>query len=270
VTRRSLGLLLVVAGCGPPGGGAPMPLLFADEFDGPAGARPDPSRWTVAVGGDGWGNQELQFYTDRPENVALDGAGRLVITARRELFQGRDYTSGRLDTRGRFMHAYGRFEARLRVPAGKGLWPAFWLLGDDVGSAGWPACGEIDVIESRGAQPARISASAHGPGYAGGEALIGGYQRTDGASLADAFHTYAVDWTPDELRFSVDGAVFHTVKATRLPAGGRWVFDHPFFLLLDLAVGGTFGGPPDDSTQLPRVLLIDYVRVYAAAPGDGA
>jgi beta-glucanase (GH16 family) len=263
--------LLLGAACAPAAGASPT-LVFADEFDGPAGAPPDPARWTVAVGGGGWGNEELQFYTARPENLALDGAGSLLITARQEsvTYMGHGYTSGRLDTRGHFARAFGRFEARVRLPAGQGLWPAFWLLGDDVGSTGWPGCGEIDVLESRGAQPARVSAAAHGPGFSGGRALIAGYQAPGDVSLAADFHVYALDWSPDELRFSVDGTTFHEVRATRLPPGGRWVFDHPFFLLFDLAVGGTFGGPPDGSTTLPRQMAVDYVRVYAAAPGGGA
>jgi beta-glucanase (GH16 family) len=263
--RRALAALLALAAgaCGGDGDQAAWRLTWSDEFDGPAGARPDPGRWSFELGGSGWGNQELQDYTDRPENAALDGAGALVITARRESWEGRDFTSARLTTRGKFQQAYGRFEARLQIPAGKGLWPAFWMLGSDCGATGWPACGEIDVMESRGAQPWRVSGSAHGPGYSAGNALIAGFETADRASLAADFHLYAVEWEPGELRFSVDGVQYHSVRASRLPATARWVFDHPFFLILNVAVGGTFGGPPDAGTPFPQSLRADFVRVYS-------
>ena len=255
-----------LAGVGACGGATtpppPWQLVWSDEFEGPAGTPPDPARWVHDVGGNGWGNGELEFYTDRVENAALDGAGALVITARAEDYMGRAYTSGRLNTRGLYEATYGRFEASLRLPAGKGLWPAFWMLGGNVADVGWPACGEIDVMENRGADPSAVSGSLHGPGYAGGSALIGVYTAPGGASLADDFHLFAVEWDDSEVRFSVDGDVFQDVRRTRLPAGGSWVFDHPFFLVVDLAVGGTFGGPPDATTVFPQVLRVDYVRAY--------
>ena len=241
----------------------PWRLIWADEFDGPAGAPPDPTSWSFELGGDGWGNQELQSYTDRPENAALDGAGALVLTARREALGGRGYTSARITTRGKREQAYGRFEARLALPAGKGLWPAFWMMGADRASVGWPACGEIDVMELRGAQPWRALGSAHGPGYSGGDALTASFAAADHRSLADDFHVYAVEWEPGQLRFSVDGQEYETVLASGLRGGVRWVFDHPFFLILNVAVGGTFGGAPDEGTLFPQRLRADYVRVYA-------
>jgi beta-glucanase (GH16 family) len=251
-------LLALVLGCGGETA-APWRLVWSDELDGPAGP-PDASHWGFELGGDGWGNGELQFYT--ADNAALDGAGHLVITARRETMGARAFTSARLTTRGKLEQRYGRFEARLRLPAGKGLWPAFWLLGADVGGTGWPGCGEIDVVEGRGAQPWRVSSALHGPGYSGGDALIAAYETPDRAPLSDDFHRYAVEWTPDELRFFVDDRLYHGQRASRLPAGARWVFDHPFFLIVDLAVGGSFGGPPDDGTLFPATLIADYVRVY--------
>ena len=175
---------------------------------------------------------------------------------------GRIYTSARLTTNGRFQATYGRFEARLKLPVGRGLWPAFWMLGADFGEVGWPECGEIDIMENRGAQPSTISAALHGPGYSAGSSLIAAYTRPDRASLADDFHIYATEWEMDEVRFYVDGELFHTVRASRLPGGSRWVFDHPFFLIINLAVGGIFGGPPDATTPFPQTLLIDYVRAY--------
>ena len=268
VPRALLALLaaLVAAACttvDDPDAALPWRLVFQDEFDGAPGARPDPATWTFELGGNGWGNQELQHYTDRPENAALDGSGALVLTARREPFEGRDYTSARLTTRGKREQAYGRFEARLALPEGKGLWPAFWLLGADNAVVGWPACGEIDVVESRGAQPWRVLGSAHGPGYSGGNAIIGSFETADRSSLADGFHVYAVEWEPDELRFWVDGQRYQTVRPSSLRGGARWVFDHPFFMILNLAVGGNFGGAPDATTVFPQRLRVDYVRVYA-------
>jgi beta-glucanase (GH16 family) len=252
-------VLALVAGCGAPP--APWHLVWSDEFDGPAGAPPDPASWSFELGGDGWGNQELQLYTSA--NAALDGSGHLVITARRESAGARAFTSARLTTRGKRTQRYGRFEARLRLPAGKGLWPAFWLLGDDASAAGWPACGEIDVVEGRGAVPWRVSSALHGPGFSGGDALIAAYESPAHRPLTDDLHDYAVEWEPDQLRFFVDGALYHQERATRLPTGARWVFDHPFFVILDLAVGGTFGGPPDSATPFPAELVADHVRVYA-------
>jgi beta-glucanase (GH16 family) len=260
---------LALPSCGPDDPQAPpWELVWADEFDGVAGDQPDPTRWSHEIGGDGWGNQELQTYTDRPDNAALDGAGHLMITARHEDSSGRAFTSARLTTRGKFEQLYGRFEARLRLPPGRGMWPAFWLLGADAGDGstdkpvGWPERGEIDVVEGRGAQPWRVSGAAHGPGYSGGNALIAGFEAAGRADLTADFHDFAVEWDPGELRFFVDGQQYHTVRSTRLPTTGRWVFDHAFFLILNLAVGGNFGGPPDASTVFPAALVADHVRVY--------
>jgi len=262
---RAIAAILVL-GFGGACGGEETPaswqLVFSDEFEGAAGSAPDPAVWSLEVGGHGWGNQELQFYTDRPTNVALDGQGALVITAHEERWMANRYTSARLHTKGKASFAYGRIEARLHLPQGKGLWPAFWLLGEDVDRLGWPECGEIDVMENRGAHPWRVSSALHGPGYSGGNAVIAGFETADRRSFADGFHLYAVEWEPDELRFSVDGEIYHRVRKTRLSASGPWVFDRPFFLILNLAVGGTFGGPPDDSTSFPQRLLVDHVRVY--------
>ena len=265
---------VVLAGCGSGGdGAAPWVLVWADEFDGAAGAAPDPARWNHEVGGDGWGNQELQFYTDGSENAALDGAGHLVITARREDRGGRGFTSARLTTQRKFEQLYGRFEARLRLPPGRGMWPAFWMLGASGGGEtgggdqSWPARGEIDIVEARGAQPWRVSGAVHGPGYSGGNALIAGYETAERADLTADFHEFAVEWDPGELRFYVDGNHYHTVRSSRLPTTGRWVFDHAFFLILNLAVGGNFGGPPDASTVFPQTLLADHVRIYRRDSG---
>ncbi len=242
-------------------------LTWSDEFDAPAGAPADATKWNHELGGHGWGNQELQFYTERPENIAHDGMGRLAITARREDYLGAAFTSARITTRGKLEQRYGRFEARLKLPTGKGMWPAFWMLGNDIGrSARWPDCGEIDVMESRGATPWRVTGALHGPGFSGGNALIGGFETADRADLTADFHIYGVTWTPDEIQISIDGHAFHSVRRTRLPASGRWVYDHPFFLLLNVAVGGNFGGPPSEGTSFPQTLLADWVRVYQQVP----
>jgi beta-glucanase (GH16 family) len=251
-----------LSGCTEDPGQGGWQLVWSDEFEGAAGAPPDPERWSAEVGGHGWGNRELQFYTDRPDNVALDGTGLLVITARREPMGGREFTSARLTSSGKFQQRYGRFEARLKLPEGRGFWPAFWMLGGDLDSVGWPACGEIDVVESRGAQPWRVSGALHGPGYSGGNALTGAFETADRSRLSDDFHLYAVEWEPGEIRFFVDHNQYHTVRASRLPPATRWPYDQPFFLLLNLAVGGNFGGPPDATTPFPQTLTADWVRVY--------
>jgi beta-glucanase (GH16 family) len=269
---------LAASGCGrsasPPSSPAVSPstagsawvLTWSDEFDGPAGATVDATKWAFDLGGHGWGNQELQYYTDRARNASLDGEGHLVIQALPETYRGadgvtRDYTSARVKTQGRFVQAYGRFEARLQVPFGQGLWPAFWMLGEDIGTAGWPACGEIDVMENIGREPSVVHGTIHGPGYSGAEGPSGLLTLPGGARFADGFHVFAVEWEPSVLRWYVDGQLYHTRTPADL-SGRRWVFDHPFFLLLNVAVGGSWPGSPDATTVFPQVMRVDYVRVY--------
>lgn len=245
----------------------PLPgwrLTWHDEFDGPAGTPPDPTRWTHDVGGDGWGNAQLEYNTDRPENAQHDGEGRLVITARREAYRGNAYTSARIKTQGLFAQRYGRFEASIQLPIGQGMWPAFWMLGDDIGDVGWPVCGEIDVMEFRGQRPRESTGALHGPGYSAGQAIYAAYASP--TRLPDDFHLFAVEWGPDGIEWTVDGQVFHTVSPGDQPPGARWVYDHPFFLILNLAVGGTFVGSPDGNTVFPQAMYVDYVRVYSADP----
>lgn len=239
-------------------------LTWADEFDGAAGQSPDAARWTfdVGTGANGWGNAQLEYDTARPENASLDGAGNLVVTARRESFGGSQYTSARMLTKGLFAQARGRFEARIKLPRGQGLWPAFWLLGADVDTVGWPACGEIDVMEYRGQEPERVTGSLHGPGYSGGQAVTGTTQLPGGAPLDDDFHVFAVEWTEEWIAWELDGRVWQVVVPGGLPGGAPWVFDRPHFVLLNLAVGGNYVGPPDPSV-FPQSMLVDWVRVYA-------
>jgi beta-glucanase (GH16 family) len=245
-------------------------LVWSDEFDGVAGASFDASKWLAETGGSGWGNQEREFYTTRPENVALDGAGHLVITALTEPAGTTDtcwygsclYTSARRKTAGKFSQAYGRFEARIRIPRGQGLWPAFWMLGANIDQVGWPRSGEIDIMENIGKEPNVVHGTMHGPGYSGAGGIGGPFSLNGGVPFADDFHVYAVEWDPAGIRWLVDDTpYFQTTQAT-IPSGGTWVFDHPFFLLLNVAVGGGWPGDPNATTTFPQQMLVDYVRVY--------
>ncbi len=237
-------------------------LTMSDEFEGEEGTRPDPEMWTYDVGGDGWGNNQLEFNTDRVENVSLDGQGNLRIVAREESFMGNEYTSGRIKTQGLFQQEHGRFEARIKLPEGAGLWPAFWMLGANVDEVPWPGCGEIDVFEFQGQRPERIFASVHGPGYSGGEAISNDLELGESESFADDFHVFAVEWDPGRITFSVDGQVYHVVRSADVSAKGDWVFNNDFFVILNLAVGGNLGGPVGADTVFPAEMLIDYVRVF--------
>ncbi len=234
--------------------------VWADEFDGPSGMIPNPTRWGFDVGTD-WGNAQLEYDTDRAVNASLDGTGNLVLTARRESYNGKAYTSARITTRGLFSTTHGRIEARMRMPVGKGLWPAFWLLGDDIGTVGWPGCGEIDVMEYRGQEPNIVHGSLHGPGYSGGSAITKSFTRT-GAGFDRDFHVFAIEWEPQRITYLVDDQPYQVVTPASLPSGARWVFEHPFHVILNLAVGGNYVGSPDGSTTFPQTLVVDYVRVY--------
>ena len=243
----------------------PYALTWRDEFDGPAGQSPDPANWQYDIGGSGWGNAQLEYDTNRPENVSLDGQGHLTIVARREDYQGRAYTSARINTLGRFEQARGRFEARIKLPVGQGIWPAFWLLGGNFAAVGWPTCGEIDIMEYRGQLPRVINGSLHGPGYSGGQALGGPFELPLG-TFDGTFHVFAVEWDSSRITWLVDGIAYQRVTPDQLPSGARWVFDHPFFIILNVAVGGNYVGPPDASTSFPQTMTIDYVRVYGTDP----
>jgi beta-glucanase (GH16 family) len=242
-------------------------LAWSDEFSAPDGSSPDPTKWTYDLGGKGWGNHELESYTNRPENAHIE-RGYLVITAKKETFTGadgiaRDYTSARLKTQGHFAQTYGRFESRIKIPEGQGMWPAFWMLGEDISPAGWPKCGEIDIMENVGKEPRAIHGSLHGPGTSGPTSdLTSTFQLPAGQNFAGDFHLYAVEWEPDIVRFYVDSDLYATFHSSDWPAGGKWVFDHPFFVILNVAVGGDWPGPPDSSTRFSQSMLVDYVRVY--------
>lgn len=239
-------------------------LIWSDEFEGATGSPPDPLKWRFDVGTD-WGNAQLEYDTARPENASQDGIGRLAITARQESYLGRAYTSARINTRGLFSQRYGRFEARIRLPIGQGIWPAFWLLGSDLTTVGWPQCGEIDIMEYRGQEPDRVHGSLHGPGYSGGGALSSPFQLS-GATFAQDFHIFSVEWSPSRITWRVDGTAYKTVTPADLPSGASWVFDHPFDIILNVAVGGNYVGAPDATTTFPQTMLIDWVRVYEMTP----
>ncbi|MGA7339109.1 MAG: glycoside hydrolase family 16 protein [Terracidiphilus sp.] len=241
-------------------------LIWSDEFNGPDGSLPDPAKWQVIENGSGFGNRELEYYTGRPANIQEEN-GKLVITARKESFAGRDgisrdYTSARIESQGRFELTYGRIEARIKLPKGQGIWPAFWLLGTDFDHIGWPACGEIDIMENVGYEPSRIHGSLHGPGYSGGSPLTGTYSLPNQARFSDGFHVFAIEWEPQTVRFYVDDILYETQTAENLPPGTHWAFDHPFFVVLNVAVGGYWPGNPDSTTPFPVNMLVDYVRVY--------
>ncbi|GAA4047257.1 hypothetical protein GCM10022282_04770 [Agromyces indicus] len=245
-------------------------LAWSDEFDGPAGAPANPENWTYETGGWGWGNDELQYYTDSTDNAALDGEGNLVITAREidpettdlECWYGPcEYTSARLITEQKQEFEYGRIESRVQVPEGSGIWPAVWSLGTDFREVGWPQTGEIDVMEFVGRLPNEIFGTIHGPGYSGGQSYGGIYDF--GAPVPGDWHEFAVEWTPEEIVWSVDGIVYHQADPADV-APNEWVFDHPFSLLTNVAIGGNFGGALGDDLEFPQSLTVDYVRVYQA------
>lgn len=242
-------------------------LVWADEFD--VAGTPDSSKWTFEIGDGttqgipGWGNNELQYYTDRPENVKVED-GNLVITANRESYMGAAYTSARVLTKGKYQTKYGRFEARIKLPWGQGLWPAFWLLGDDNGgSVIWPEIGEIDIMEYRGQEPTITHGTIHGPGYSGGNAVTKSYELTNDR-FDTGFHVFGVEWGPDFINYYVDDVLYNQITPNDIPAGTKWVFDsNEFYIILNVAVGGTFvGAAPDSNTVFPQTMEVDYVRVY--------
>lgn len=242
-------------------------LVWADEFDGPDGSAPDAAKWNVANSGK-WANNELQYYTARPENVRVEN-GALVITARREHYTGesdglsRDFTSGRINTDGKFSQEYGRFEARIKLPHTQGMWPAFWLLGDNKGKVDWPECGEIDIMELVGSKPSTVLGTIHGPGHSGSGGISAYFNLPKGKQFSDDFHVFATEWEKNVVRFYVDGKLYGKVTPRDLPKNARWVYDHPFNVILNLAVGGNLPGNPDDTTEFPQQMVVDYVKVYS-------
>jgi len=256
---RALALLALVSV--PAGAQNGWKLVWSDDFNGPARTAPDSTKWNYDLGATGWGNRELENYTKSLDNASLDGNGNLVIQA---LKAGDSYTSARLKTQGLYTFTYGKIEARLKIPFGQGIWPAFWLLGENGKRGGWPRCGEIDIMENIGREPEMVHATVHGPGYSGGKGIGERYILTEGKRFADDFHVYSVVWNPDNLEFFMDGKSYHKLAKSGIPDGTEWVFDHPFFIILNVAVGGQWPGNPDESSRFPQQMLVDYVRVYQA------
>lgn len=244
--------------------------IFRDEFEKEVGTPVDSAKWRAEIGGSGWGNEELQFYTASKENTFHGGNGTLAIkaikldrTTKLDCWYGKcQYTSARLITKGKFDFKYGRVEARIKVPGGAGVWPAFWMLGNDIDKTGWPNCGEIDVMEFIGREPSTVYGTLHGPGYSGANGIGGSMSVSAGKRVFDDFHVFAVEWTKDDIRWFFDGKTYKAITRQDIPPKTRWVFDHPFFVILNFAVGGKWPGSPDGSTQFPQSMLIDYVRVY--------
>lgn len=232
-------------------------FVGSDEFDGPAGSAPDPAFWDYDVGDGGWGNNEKQTYTSNRDNSRLDGNGRLLIEARRSWW---GFTSARLVTRDKFEFTYGVVEARIKVPAGKGLHPAFWTLGSNIDEVGWPASGEIDILEVIG-DGSRYHAGVHGPTIDGGrwERSVDG---TIGAGLSHGFHDYALIKAPGSISVAIDRQIVGTVTTADLQPHEQWVFDAPAYLLLNVAVGGNWPGPVDYTTPFPATMAVDWVRFY--------
>ncbi len=249
----------------------PWKLIWQDEFDKAKGTALNSDYWTTELGdGAGWGNSERQLYTDDPETLFHDGEGNLVMRADKlpedtnlECYYGPcKYTSARITTEDKVEMHYGRIEGRMKLSSGQGFWPAFWLLGNNFKSVNWPYSGEIDIMENIGREPNKIHGTVHGPGYSGGKGPSSTAFLPNGQAFADDFHTYAVEWEQDEIRWYLNGKKYHTLRPKNLPEDTRWVFEHPFFLTLNLAVGGSWPGYPDDSSIFPQDFIIDYVRVY--------
>jgi len=234
-------------------------LVMEDNFD--VNGAPNPQNWTYDIGAGGWGNNELQYYTDRPENVIVQN-GYLIITAIKEPYGGASYTSTRLKTKGKFDQKYGRFEARVKLPQGKGIFPAFWMLGSNFDQVGWPQCGEIDIMEYLGNKPTEVFGTIHGPGFSGGNSISKKYALTNDRFDLD-FHVFGVEWNENYINWYVDNVLYNQITREKVEdKGGQWVFDNSFFMLLNLAVGGNLPGSPDTNTTFPQRMIVDYVKVY--------
>ena len=240
-------------------------LVWSDEFDQPDGSSPDSTNWgyDIGNGNNGWGNAQLEYDTSRTNNARIQG-GNLVIEADQESYGGKAYTSARMNTKGKWSWTYGRIEARMKIPRGQGIWPAFWMLGVNIDSVGWPTCGEIDIMENIGktSDQGTDHGTIHGPGYSGGNGIGGTYTLPGGAKLSDDFHIYAIEWTTNQIKWFLDTNQFFTATPASLPGGTTWVFTAPQFIILNLAVGGKWPGNPDGTTVFPQQMLVDYVHVY--------
>jgi beta-glucanase (GH16 family) len=253
----------------PPPPANPWTQVWSDEFSGPAGSGLDTANWRYDTGDGcsqgncGWGNNEKEYYSSDTANIQLNGEGQLAIVARTApagltcYYGSCRYTSAKITTRGKVSVLPGRVEARIKLAAGQGLWPAFWMLGENIGTVGWPTCGELDIMENRGSQPTMTSSAVHGPGYSGNTPFA-----HPAAITANDFHVYAVEWDSQTIRYYVDGRVHFVVTRTGVQQYGNWVFSQPFYVILNQAVGGHFDGDPQSDSILPATMFVDYVRVY--------
>jgi beta-glucanase (GH16 family) len=233
-------------------------LIWSDEFN--TDGAPSSAKWTYDNGNgqSGWGNNELEFYTDRSENV-IQQNGNLVITAKKEPYQGFNYTSARLKTQGKFSFTYGKVEVRAKLPAGTGVWPAIWMLGDNINTVGWPACGEVDIMEYVGYQPNVVHSAIHTTSSSGGTVNNHSY---DLASAEEEYHVYSAVWSDKSIKFYVDD-ILHYTYTPSVYDDAHWPFYENQFLILNLAIGGNWGGTQGvDDSIFPQVFSIDYVRVY--------
>jgi len=242
-------------------------LVWSDEFGAAKGRPPEPAKWAYDLGGGGWGNRELQRYSDDVRNVSHDGKGHLIIRVIRA--PDGSFTSARLKTQGKAAWEYGKIEARIKVPFGQGIWPAFWALGTDFSTAGWPKSGEIDVMENIGKEPSTVHGTVHGPGYSGGAGISSQVTLRGNQRLANGFHVFGVVWSQDSIEFFFDGRAYRRLTPAQLPQGATWAFNHPFFLLLNVAVGGEWPGNPDETTTFPQEMTVDWIRVWQRA-GSGS
>ena len=239
-------------------------LIWADEFDLPDGSTPDLNTWNYSKGGNGWGNGELQYYTDRLENVYIED-GMLVIEALEEQYMGRKYSSARLNTIVRAEFQYGRFEIRAKLPTTQGIWPAIWMMPTISRYGNWPAGGEIDILELIGSEPDRVHGTLHfGNPH---ESITGDYALPDGETFDQDFHIFVMEWEAQEIRWYLDGQLYQRVKAdqwfTSYPDAPETApFDQSFHLIMNVAVGGNWPGSPDETSVFPQRMLVDYVRVY--------
>jgi beta-glucanase (GH16 family) len=233
-------------------------LVMQDEFDTDGVLNTATWSYNIGTGANGWGNNELQYYTDRPENISIEN-GSLKITARKENYSGSSYTSARILTKGKFEQKYGRIEARIKLPWGKGIWPAFWMLGANSDTVLWPQSGEIDIMEYLGNKPTQVFGTVHGPGYSGGSAITKTYTLPNNRFDND-FHIFGIEWGENYINYYVDNVLYNQI--TPKDVKGEWVFNQPFYIILNVAVGGTLPGAPNSDTVFPQTMLVDYVRVY--------
>lgn len=234
-------------------------LVWSEEFN--YKGLPDSSKWSFNVGGHGWGNNEQQFYTDKDTTNTYVGSGTLKIIARKQHKENREYTSARLVSKNLAEFKYGKIEIRAKLPSGRGTWPAIWMLGKNIDEATWPKCGEIDIMEHVGYNKDSIFGTIHTEAYN----HMKGTQKGKGIFISkpyDEFHIYSINWTPEKIDFMVDGVVYNHIDNEHLSVD-KWPFDQPFFFIINLAVGGGWGGKKGiDETIFPATLEIDYIRVF--------